>query len=289
MRLLHACLTMTCLAMALPALAGSAKDPPRKCAPDAVRVGPVCVDRYEASIWFVPPVGPSGKGNKNLIKSILDGSADYAALVAGGATHVGCPFPPYNHDNPGGFPFDGNWVPDPKQPLPPSPGFYAVSIPGVLPSACLTWFQAEQACALSDKRLLTNQEWQRAAAGTPDPGTDNGTTDCNVLSEGPSNTGARKNCVSAWGVYDMVGNVWEWVGDWGDLTIGCTNWTDHTGLAGGDLSCVGGDGNSDSRLVPGALVRGGAWHWGVEAGVFTIGAYAHPHSGGSEFGFRCGR
>ena len=56
---------------------------------------------------------------------------------------------------------------------------YAVSVAGVLPSTCLTWFQAEQACRLSGKRLITNQEWQAAAAGTPDPDdADDGTTTC---------------------------------------------------------------------------------------------------------------
>jgi hypothetical protein len=37
---------------------------------------------------------------------------------------------------------------------------YALSIPGVQPSTCITWFQANQACLLSGKRLLTNREWQ---------------------------------------------------------------------------------------------------------------------------------
>jgi len=54
----------------------------------------------------------------------------------------------------------------------------------VLPSGCITWFQANQACLLSGKRLLTNREWQGAAASTPDPGTDNGTTDCNISTAG---------------------------------------------------------------------------------------------------------
>ena len=57
---------------------------------------------------------------------------------------------------------------------------YARSVAGVLPSAWITWFQAQQACHNVGKRLPTNAEWQQAVAGTPDPGPDNGTTDCNT-------------------------------------------------------------------------------------------------------------
>ena len=59
---------------------------------------------------------------------------------------------------------------------------YAVSLPGVTPSAFITWFQAQQACTNAGKRLPTNAEWQAAVAGTPDPGPDDGTTDCNTAS-----------------------------------------------------------------------------------------------------------
>ena len=117
-----------------------------------------------------------------------------------------------------------------------------MSIPGVQPSACITWFQANQACLLSGKRLLTNGEWQGAAAGTPDPGTDNGTTDCNIAAAGhPVNTGSRSSCKSAWGVFDMVGNVDEWVADWADLANNCTDWTSRPAL-GNDVELRRGTG-----------------------------------------------
>jgi hypothetical protein len=35
---------------ALPCVAGTLK-----CPPDAVKVGNVCIDKYEASVWQVPP------------------------------------------------------------------------------------------------------------------------------------------------------------------------------------------------------------------------------------------
>jgi formylglycine-generating enzyme required for sulfatase activity len=60
------------------------------------------------------------------------------------------------------------------------------------------------------------------------------TTDCHVASQDVVNTGARANCKSSWGVFDMVGNVDEWVADWADRANGFTDWTSQTGIAGGE-------------------------------------------------------
>src|SRR4029450_8542148 len=89
---------------------------------------------------------------------------------------------------------------------------YAVSLPAEIPSTFITWFQAQEACANAGKRLPTSAEWQGGANGTPDPGPDNGTTDCNTASDGgPSLTGARRSCVSARGAFGMVGKSAELV------------------------------------------------------------------------------
>ena len=279
-----------------------------KCPPDSVRVGDACIDKYEESVWLIDPVN-----NPGLVNKVQAGKATLADLTAGGtlaAIQLG-PANACGGVGPGGnyganFPFTGNWSPI-EGSNPPSPGVYAVSIPGVMPSACLSWFQANQACALSGKRLVGNEEWQRAAAGTPDPGTDNGTTDCNVgtlfpgnaVGGSPVNTGSRSNCKSAWGVFDMVGNMYEWVADWGDLAPGATNWTAAAGLPGGDESFFGGPGGGcfgtpDDCSVPGALMRGGNFEGfggSTYAGVFAVSAMADPtwSDTTSDIGFRCAR
>jgi formylglycine-generating enzyme required for sulfatase activity len=52
-------------------------------------------------------------------------------------------------------------------------------------------------------------------AGTPDPGPDDGTTDCNTASVFTAvATGSRSSCESSDGAFDMVGNLFEWVADW---------------------------------------------------------------------------
>lgn len=260
-----------------------------KCAPDSVKVGATCVDKYEASVWEIPHAFVITSAGRALIKKIQKGRVTLTDLTNAGAVQEGCIFAPFSLTAyPSNFPGDGNWTPE-SGTDPPAPGVYAVSIPGVLPSTCITWFRAEQACALSNKRLIRNQEWQRAAASTPDPGTDNGTTDCAVSSGGPANTGARTSCVSAWGAYDMVGNAWEWVGDWGDRNIGCTDWTSQTGIAGGDISCFGGEASLAYLNIPGALVRGGHWGGGTGAGVFAVDASNAPSDSLFHIGFRCAR
>ncbi|MBI3611096.1 MAG: SUMF1/EgtB/PvdO family nonheme iron enzyme [Nitrospirae bacterium] len=216
-----------------------------------VKVGPLCVDKYEASVWSNP-----------------DGTVTQYGDTA--------------DDYPVGFPDNGNWT----TPV------YAVSMAMVPPSRYITWFQAQQACALSGKRLLTNAEWQMAAAGTPDPGLSPGSCVTNTPSR--AFTGYYSSCVSNWGVHDMVGNVWEWVADW--MQGNTSPWTPSGGTAGASYGAdlmygtnpavVQGTGSIN---FPAALIRGGSWGTGADAGVFALDAGLGPSSSGDVIGFRCAR
>src|SRR5262245_3725427 len=281
------------LAAGLVSLAAVAADAGTlKCPADSVKVGNICVDRYEVSVWQIPT------SNVGLIKRVQAGKATLADLTGGGATQLTAP-PLCSPGFPPNFPADGNWTPVAGS-NPPSPGVYAVSVPGVGPSTCITWFQANQACLLSGKRLLTNIEWQGAAAGTPDPGGTPGPNDCNTNATGPVPTGSRANCKSSWGAFGMVGNAGEWVADWQDRPQYCTDWTSQAGIPGNDYVCFGGTGDTGAgpggfKSTPGVLVRGGLWADGVGAGVFAVASFsawsgsANVGIGTGGAGFRCAR
>ncbi len=67
----------------------------------------------------------------------------------------------------------------------------------------------------------------------------------------------------------MVGNVYEWVGDWADAAGAAgTDWTSQTGLPGGDYVKFGGDGSGFQ--IPGSPNRGGRWSMSNLAGVFAL-------------------
>jgi hypothetical protein len=234
------------------------------CPPDSVPVGPVCVDKYEASVWTIPAV------NEALIEKVRQGLADLRDLtgVAEVSQHGVT-----DDDYGSGCPDTGNGCKD----------FYAISLPRVKPARFLTWFQAAAACRNARKRLLTNAEWQTAALGTPDPRTDNGSTDCNVSCANLGTTGARSSCISDAGVFDMVGNLSEWVADWVPLPTSCVSSLFGTS----DVNCLAG---ADTAAGPGALIRGGnCFSSGSGAGVFALSGFHQPSDAAYDVGFRCGR
>jgi hypothetical protein len=174
----------------------------RRCPPDSVLSGGLCVDRHEATLWEIPAE------QVDLICKVIEGTATSRDLTVPGVRQLGFTGPPFDHAAvPGTFLAEGAYTP----PL------YAASLPGVLPSTYVSAYQAWAACGFSGKRLPTSNEWTAAATGTP-AGSTHGADDCNTgagaISAGaPVKTGSRSRCVSSAGAFDMVGNVSEWTMD----------------------------------------------------------------------------
>jgi len=277
MRQVSVGITVSAALVLLLAGAAGAADPPGRplttCPVDAVVSGGGCMDKYEASVWRVP--NPTTV-NTELVGKVKNGVATVVDLTAGGATPLGTG--------------SDDYAPCANSGQNCANDIYAVSLPGVLPSGFITWFQAQQACTNAGKRLPSNAEWQAAVAGTPDPGPDNGTTDCNTGStRRVALTGSRSRCVSSRGAFDMVGNRSEWVADWVPIsTAECGSWSaavsptaDFQCLAGADDAPVG---------TPGALRRGGDFSSssGPGAGPLNVFGNLGP-SGSGIIGFRCAR
>ena len=162
------------------------------CPAGMARIDAFCIDRWEAAL-----VGADGKG-----------------------------FPPYR--NPGTTPV------------------VAVSAPGLVPQGYINQTQATAACVAAGKRLCTDSEWLRACQGaagttypygaTRMPGVCNDARTCHPavqffessdtsvfsmighscldqLPDGLARTGSHPGCVSADGIFDLMGNLHEWTAD----------------------------------------------------------------------------
>ena len=142
----------------------------------------------------------------------------------------------------------GRFVLDTGYPSPPEPDYRQT---GRHPVVLLSWGDAAAFCAWTGARLPTEAEWEYAARGGR-TGLVYGWGD--EVSRDRANYGADQCCAGAiggadgwlntapvrsfppndFGLYDMAGNVWEWVGGWlDDDDYGSSPSIDPPGAAAG--------------------------------------------------------
>lgn len=154
---------------------------------------------------------------------------------------------------------------------------------GALPTVFVSWSEASEACLAEGKRLCTSDEWERACRGPEGRiysyGVDFDRDACNtpIVGSGPgpggipyARAGSHPRCRSPEGVFDLNGNVSEWVADPWDVAV---------------LGPSGGPGDDPATL---RQLRGGTMWGGTFYGQSCVSRHGHPAAAQpSDDGFRC--
>ena len=162
--------------------------------------------------------------------------------------------------------------------------YYGNSLYGNLPVIKVDWFMADKFCKWRGAQLPTEAQWEKAARGNDSRWYPwgNEDIDCGKANYrhsfdypgycvGDTTTvGSYESGVSPYGVYDMVGNVAEWVADFYDPTYYAnSSFNNPTGPSSGGQRVFRGD------------------SWSTYGNVTTIRRGYNPSYSFNDLGFRC--
>jgi formylglycine-generating enzyme required for sulfatase activity len=159
--------------------------------------------------------------------------------------------------------------------MPPAPDFNNDWTNENMPIVEVSWDDAQAYCGWMGGRLPTEAEWEYAARG--------GSTEARY---GPidevawyhDNSGVQTHDVAqkrsnGFGLYDVLGNVWEWVNDWYDERY-------YQNTPSQDPQ---GPGSGGFRVL-----RGGCWNFSPRVVRVSVREMNYPAFRGNVYGFRCG-
>jgi formylglycine-generating enzyme required for sulfatase activity len=143
-----------------------------------------------------------------------------------------------------------------------------------LPIQAIGWNDARTYCQTAGMRLPTEAEWEYAARAANTASRYGNIGDIawygGNSGDSPHEVGGKP--ANAWGLYDTLGNVWEWVADWAD---------DYTASSATDPQ---GPATGASRVL-----RGGAWGVNPQNARVSMRFEVSPtnHDFDQYFGVRC--